>query len=166
MSGAPSPLHLSLINEHSNIIDLSPEDIAKWPKPNYVNPHERNGMIPIQFVWFSVATLVVASRLGLRLTGKLLGADDILLAVAWPVSLMFTITGYLVSERTLAKRHMWDIPPKRYEEMALLVWLGEFSYLISGCCCKISVLLSYRHLTAGTYNRYMVLPPCFLPIVG
>lgn len=37
--------------------------------------------------------------------------------------------------------------------MTLIVWLGEFSYLLCSCLCRISVLLFYRRLTDGLRSR-------------
>lgn len=66
---------------------------------------------------------------------------------------MFTITAILVSEDALAKRHFWDIPPDNFSELALLVWLGEFGYLFGSCMVRISILLFYRRLVAGTFSK-------------
>lgn len=37
--------------------------------------------------------------------------------------------------------------------MTLIVWLGEFSYLLCSCLCRISVLLFYRRLTDGLKSK-------------
>ena len=38
-------------------------------------------------------------------------------------------------------------------QLAEYSWLAEFSFLVTGCCTKISVLLFYRRLVGGTYSR-------------
>jgi len=57
-------------------------------------------------------------------------------------------------------RHIWDISPGKREPLALCLWLAEFAFLVCGGFTKVSVLLFYRRLVAGTYNklwRYLVL---------
>lgn len=48
---------------------------------------------------------------------------------------------------------MWDIPLTDYEGMAKVTWIAELAVLVCSGCCKISVLLFYRRLVGGTYNR-------------
>lgn len=62
-----------------NIINLTPADIAKWPTPNYIDPHRRQWMPEYASLLYGVATLMVVTRLWLR--GKKhaggFGLDDV-----------------------------------------------------------------------------------------
>lgn len=51
-------------------------------------------------------------------------------------------------------RHTYDIPTVDYENIALIMWISELAFLVCGGCTKISVLLFYRRLVKGTYNKY------------
>lgn len=66
---------------------------------------------------------------------------------------MFTIVAVMVAQDADADRHFWDIPVTKFENVALFVWLGEFSYLVCSCLVRISVLLVYRRLVLGTHSK-------------
>lgn len=63
----------------SNILDQTPEVIAKWPKANYVNPDELTWLPIYTCIWFGAATVMVAVRFWLRFRGHAgrLGLDDV-----------------------------------------------------------------------------------------
>lgn len=63
----------------SNILDQTPEVIAKWPKANYVNPEELTWLPIYTCIWFGAATVMVAVRFWLRFRGHAgrLGLDDV-----------------------------------------------------------------------------------------
>lgn len=62
-----------------NIINLTPEDVAKWPTPNYTDPHRRRWMPAYAGILYGVATVMGATRLWLRAKqrGGGLGIDDV-----------------------------------------------------------------------------------------
>lgn len=49
--------------------------------------------------------------------------------------------------------HTWDVPFAKFVPLAFLGWLAEVVYLFATCCIKCSILLFYRRLTKGTYNK-------------
>lgn len=63
----------------SNIAHLSPEDISKWPTPNYENPDRLTWMPAYSSIWFIAATLLFGMRCWLRVRGHAgrLGLDDV-----------------------------------------------------------------------------------------
>ncbi|KAK0290703.1 hypothetical protein LTR35_000135 [Friedmanniomyces endolithicus] len=65
---------------------------------------------------------------------------------------MFTIDCFVAAIDFHIGRHVWDIPLTDFENLALLSWLAEFSFLITGASIKISVLLIYRRLVKDTYD--------------
>ena len=138
-----------------NIVNLTPATIASWPTPNYRNPPTRNWMPIYASVWYGISTLLIALRLWLRVLKQAggLGLDDYLLAFAWVGSSMFTTCLILSTTAYDADRHAWDIPLQNFEKIALLAWLAQFSWLVTGAATKISVLCFYRRLVAGTYSR-------------
>lgn len=66
---------------------------------------------------------------------------------------MFTAVALLYNYWATGNRHIWDIRPDRRENLALSLWLAEFSFLVCGGLTKVSVLLFYRRLVDGTYSR-------------
>lgn len=62
-----------------NIISLTPEAIAQWPAPNYVNPPARSWMPIYAGILYAVATLMGALRIWLRVIKQAggLGLDDV-----------------------------------------------------------------------------------------
>lgn len=63
----------------SNILDQTPEVIAKWPKANYDNPDQLTWLPIYCCIWFAAATLMVAVRFWLRVRGHAgkFGLDDV-----------------------------------------------------------------------------------------
>ncbi|KAK0895909.1 hypothetical protein LTR91_021684 [Friedmanniomyces endolithicus] len=103
---------------------------------------------------YAAGTLMIALRLWLRLTKQAgaLGLDDSLIVCAWLAGTMFTVDCFVAAIDFHIGRHVWDIPLTDFENLALLSWLAEFSFLITGACIKISVLLFYRRLVKDTYD--------------
>lgn len=50
-------------------------------------------------------------------------------------------------------RHIWDVLPVHFVNIAFVGWLAQMLFLISTCSTKVSVLLFYRRLTQGTYSK-------------
>ncbi|RMY17210.1 hypothetical protein D0866_13532 [Hortaea werneckii] len=138
-----------------NIINLTPADIAAWPTPNYDNPDEETWATPYAVIWYAASTLLLGLRLWLRFTAKAgnVGLDDILMIFAWIGSTLYTIVFIIGAEKYHTGRDMWDIPLTDYEGMAKVTWIAELAVLVCSGCCKISVLLFYRRLVGGTYDR-------------
>ncbi|KAK0894169.1 hypothetical protein LTR02_012432 [Friedmanniomyces endolithicus] len=107
---------------------------------------------------YAAGTLMIALRLWLRLTKQAgaLGLDDALIVGAWLAGTMFTVDCFVAARDFHIGRHVWDIPLTDFENLALLSWLAEFSFLITGACIKISVLLFYRRLvhSPAEYEAY------------
>jgi hypothetical protein len=113
-----------------NIINLDPMQTARWPEPNFVDPSRRTWMPIYASILYAMASLTLATRLGLRATKQAggLGVDDVssialialaavtltisklLLAVAWVALSGFTGLCILGSEKYMISRHMWDVP--------------------------------------------------------
>jgi len=157
-----------------NIINLTPADVAGWPQPNYDNPTQRTWLPAYSCILFAAATSMVAMRFWLRIRGHAgrLGLDDVsirrdmawfccsmadlskaILFPGWVASVMFTAVTLLYNYWATGNRHIWDIQPSKRENLALCLWLAEFSFLICGGLTKVSVLLFYRRLVDGTYSR-------------
>lgn len=66
---------------------------------------------------------------------------------------MFAALVIIGAERYGLDRHIWDVPPSEFENVALVGWLAEIAFVVSTCCTKISALLFFRRLTQGSINR-------------
>lgn len=62
-----------------NIINLTPADIAAWPKPNYDDPHEESWATAYAVIWFAVSTIMAGMRFWVRFSRQAgpLGLDDV-----------------------------------------------------------------------------------------
>jgi len=71
---------------------ISPEEIARWPQPNYVDPQRQIWVAPFGITLLCIATLVIAVRLYARITRMAgsFGLDDGLIIFAW-VNMKFFI---------------------------------------------------------------------------
>ena len=65
----------------------------------------------------------------------------------------FTTLIILGTEKYGMNRHIWDVHSSTFEYTALIGWAAELAFITSTCCTKVSVLLFFRRLTEGTFNR-------------
>lgn len=75
---------------------------------------------------------------------------QVLLVLSWLCVSWFTVLAIIGAELYHTNRHVWDIPIAAFPDMAKVTWLAELSFLLTGCCVKVSVLLFYRRLTQNT----------------
>ncbi|KAK6441144.1 hypothetical protein LTR95_002641 [Oleoguttula sp. CCFEE 5521] len=138
-----------------NLPPLTPSIIASFPTPNYVDPVRRRWMPALAGTLQAFSTLFVLTRLWLRARKQAgsLGLDDALIGFAWLGSIALTTLTLLETQHWGADRHVWDVPPQLWPVAARGAWALEVIYLITTCCIKVSILLFYRRLTAGTYAR-------------
>ncbi|KAM0689949.1 hypothetical protein Q7P36_008716 [Cladosporium allicinum] len=141
----------------SNILDQTPEVIAKWPKANYNTPDQLTWLPIYSCIWFGAATIMVAMRFWLRVRGHAgrLGLDDCVLLPAWIAALMFTAVSVVFTERANGGRHVWDVKPELRSYAVLCMWLAQFSFLICSGCTKVSILFFYRRLVTGTAKKWV-----------
>jgi hypothetical protein len=70
--------------------------VVSWPPGSYLHPHTRHWFIPYATALQGLSTVVIAARLWMRFGKRTssLGADDILIVVAWGFA--SSAVGYLV----------------------------------------------------------------------
>ncbi|KAH9819374.1 hypothetical protein Tdes44962_MAKER05212 [Teratosphaeria destructans] len=138
-----------------NIISITPAEVAAWPKPNYIDPFDRTWLSAYAGFLYALSTAFLSLRFWLRITQHSgpWGLDDWILLLAWLCSTMYTVVTIYASATCHVGRHVWDIPIQLFEPLALVTWLAELASLLTGGLCKISVLLFYRRLVVGTYER-------------
>jgi hypothetical protein len=74
-----------------NLVNVSPEAVAKWPPANYNNPTTRDWMPIFVGIWFGFATIMTGVRLWLRAYKKQaggLGVDDVCFTLRDPLAIM------------------------------------------------------------------------------
>ncbi|WPG97432.1 Hypothetical protein R9X50_00020700 [Acrodontium crateriforme] len=138
-----------------NLEGIPPEVRASWPKPNYINPVTRRWLIPFVIVLQVLSTLVVGTRLYLRARKQAgsLGLDDAVLVPAWMGATVFTTIAVISTIHWGSDRHMWDVNPDHVVRLIMGAWIGEFTFTFSTACTKISVLMFYRRMVAGTFSK-------------
>jgi hypothetical protein len=157
----------------SNIQNIPLSVLLSWPQPNYDNPERRAWMPVYAGILQAVSTLTVITRLWLRAKGQAgpLGLDDVrtpnpfahvqpvltssqaLLFPAWLGSIAFTAFTILSTEKYGNGTHAWDVPPQSYSRLSMCAWAAQVTFLISTGCTKCSILLFYRRLQKGTFNK-------------
>lgn len=50
-------------------------------------------------------------------------------------------------------RHVWDLPPRLGVRSSLVGWLTELFFITGLCVTKVSILLFFRRLIDGSYQR-------------
>ncbi|KAJ8068770.1 hypothetical protein OCU04_002466 [Sclerotinia nivalis] len=90
----------------------SPEILASWPTPNYVDPVTRgNAVLVVNAVLFPVVLFIILIRLYTRLQiSKSFGLDDWLIIAAMLPSTTFAVLAVLAEEVFKFNRHIWDLP--------------------------------------------------------
>ncbi|SMQ50710.1 unnamed protein product [Zymoseptoria tritici ST99CH_3D7] len=133
-----------------------PEVIAAWPAPNHVNPERRAWMPAFSGTLQAVTTLLVVTRLILRAQRRAggLGIDDAMLFLGFLAGTMFTCVAILGAGQYGFDRHIYDIDFTKVTETALIAWLSQLTFLVSTSATKVSVLLAYRRVSAGSLSRY------------
>ena len=78
--------------------------------------------------------------------------EKALLTTAWLLGTGFIALASYASFDGTIDRHIWDVVPTKLVGDALNAWLGEALFVVAGCGVRVSVLLSYRRIAAGSYN--------------
>jgi len=138
-----------------NLQPIPESVLASWPTPNYDDPVRRTWMPAYAGILQALTTLLLGTRFWLRIRKQAgaLGLDDALLVPAYLAATMFTVLVLLGTERYSMDRHIWDVLPVHFVNIAFVGWLAQMVFLISTCSTKVSVLLFYRRLTQGTYSK-------------
>ncbi|RMY22166.1 hypothetical protein D0867_02883 [Hortaea werneckii] len=115
----------------------------------------RTWLLPYSVVFAAVSTVLVFIRWGLRLRkqGGGLGLDDAMLLPSWILFICFTFIASYASGQKLVSRHVWDIYPTNFVKLAFTSWLAQMTFAWGTGFVKISVLLFYRRIQSGTFNR-------------
>lgn len=120
-----------------------------WPTPNYIDPVERHWLPPCASVLYGIATITISIRIFVRLrhsaTGGF-GLDDFFLLAGWLAFTSLQVFVILGATVYTMGRHMWDIPPHGWEEVAWTNYGAVHSFLATQWAIKTSVLLFYRRL--------------------
>ncbi|OCK91609.1 uncharacterized protein K441DRAFT_688848 [Cenococcum geophilum 1.58] len=144
------------------MVTATPEEMANWPTPNYVNPETR---VNLALGWIlSTTTLMLiflAARLYSRATLKAaLGADDWVIAAAAVFAVPISIIGCATTAFGLGY-HIWDIKPGWAETYAKMAIAANALIPISLSLTKISLCLSYLRLFPSRSNKIF----CWIAII-
>ncbi|KAI8626804.1 hypothetical protein F5Y19DRAFT_487383 [Xylariaceae sp. FL1651] len=131
------------------------EAIARWPKPNYVDPETRAPIgIATGSTLFVFITFILAIRLysRKRLTGGF-GLDDTLICLAYVPTAAFAITGLATEDLIQWDRHIWDVEPKFFNSQLATTLSLAILFDLATSLTKLSMLALVRRLTAASNNR-------------
>lgn len=118
--------------------------------------HDRRTWMPIYAITIeATTTILLIIRLVSRFSrvGSRLGLDDACITISWAIASANIVLTVLATYRYGYDRHIWDVPPSLWEKGIEYAWLIIALFLWSTAFVKISVLLFYRRLVAGTYSK-------------
>ncbi|KAF1983648.1 hypothetical protein K402DRAFT_338074, partial [Aulographum hederae CBS 113979] len=127
--------------------------LPPWPTEGV---HPRRWMPAYAITVQVITTLLLGVRIisrTLRLKTKT-GLDDLFIVIAWPYCLQqLSLMTTLGTEKYGFDRDMWDVPYYVYSKGAFWSWMIEMMFLLTTGFTKLSVLLLYRRLVAGTCGK-------------
>ncbi|SMY24379.1 unnamed protein product [Zymoseptoria tritici ST99CH_1A5] len=82
------------------------------------------------------------------------GGLEAMLFLGFLAGTMFTCVAILGAGQYGFDRHIYDIDFTKVTETALIAWLSQLTFLVSTSATKVSVLLAYRRVSAGSLSRY------------
>ncbi|TID16456.1 hypothetical protein E6O75_ATG11574 [Venturia nashicola] len=121
--------------------------------------HERRTWMPAYALTIqALSTLLVGIRFLSRVnkTGGSFGLDDVFIAIAWAIA---TVNIGLVIKFSYSfglDRHIWDVPLSQWAKGAEYSFIMAGLFVWSSCLTKISILLFYRRLVAGTASKRFI----------
>ncbi|KIW06061.1 uncharacterized protein PV09_03234 [Verruconis gallopava] len=121
-----------------------------------VLPHERREWLPAySLVLGSITTILLVIRLLSRALwrGGGLGLDDFFITLGWAVAAANTGLSVHAATELGYDRHIWDIDPADAPNAIKYGFVISILYVWSTSLTKLSILLFYRRLVAGTYSK-------------
>ncbi|OAG43867.1 hypothetical protein AYO21_01719 [Fonsecaea monophora] len=136
----------------------SPEVIATWPKPNYVNPDTRGpGLVYMCIIFAAIGIITCTARVYSRLfITKAPGLDDLLVVIALGFLTALAVLVIIGNKKYYSGRHIWDIPPDSFVGGRANIWASLWCYVIGITLIKISVLLFYRRLSVKFSRAFLI----------
>ncbi|PVH93865.1 hypothetical protein DM02DRAFT_540645 [Periconia macrospinosa] len=138
----------------------SPEEIASWPAPNYVNPETRGSLVLGVNVTFStLVVLFITVRFYSRVfMVKALGVDDWVMLVAAIASIATSIMMCVsTAPRFLTGYHIWDLTPSFARNPSPGGQIGmasQLMFITTTMLMKMSVLLTYLRVFPSRTNKW------------
>ncbi|KAH7130603.1 hypothetical protein B0J11DRAFT_256598 [Dendryphion nanum] len=126
----------------------TPEERARWPAPNYVNPESR-GPIVIGITAATMALVIVfqcARFYGKGVLRQALGADDWTMLIATIFSIPVSVFAMVSCQYGLGL-HIWDQKPEEWSmTYAKIAFAADILFPIACSVTKISLCLTYLRL--------------------
>ncbi|KAK2734681.1 hypothetical protein FQN55_002544 [Onygenales sp. PD_40] len=131
-----------------------PEEIAKWPRPNYVNPESQGQLMPIIGIIFVVlSVVVVALRLWVRVHMKrAAGLDDWVMLATMPFIIASTVSTIMGTHYGWGI-HIWDNKLEWSQPSRLTSWLSQVFFIIIMTLVKLSIISSYLRISATETSK-------------
>lgn len=136
----------------------SPEVIASWPTPNYVNPENRGpALVYVCIIFSTVGVILCTARVYSRLfITRAPGVDDLLIVCGLLASIALSVMVIIGNKTYFSGRHIWDIPISKFSGHRLNVWIAMWCYITAATFVKISVLLFYRRLSVKFSKVFLI----------
>ncbi|KAI9703961.1 MAG: hypothetical protein M1820_005743 [Bogoriella megaspora] len=132
--------------------------VLSWPLPNYIDPVKRTWMTALAVPLQVASTIFLLIRLWSRVTRQTgrFGIDDVFIIASWMFAAVLSAIAIVAADKYSFDKHVWDAPFDQHVPAAMYGWIGDNTFLISTCLCKIAVLLFYRRMVVGTCSKKMI----------
>ncbi|KIW05906.1 uncharacterized protein PV09_03100 [Verruconis gallopava] len=133
-----------------------PEQLAKFPPPNYEHPQTRgNGVVIVNSVFLGIATVFITLRVYKRLFVRTwYGWDDVFILVGYFLMLALNILTYIGVHSYGFNRHIWDIPLTMASGSIRLSFVAKIIIILESFCIAMSLLIFYYRLVGGVGSHW------------
>ncbi|KAE9971827.1 hypothetical protein EG328_005358 [Venturia inaequalis] len=125
-----------------------PEVVAKWPKPNFIDPETRGPTLYIiNGTFFGLATLAISVRLYARIfVRRWVGLDDFLIVLAWFFTAGDISSVFWGFSRYMWDHHMWDGDPALLVPGSKTLFAAKMFWCSASAFIRLSILVFYYRL--------------------
>ncbi|TGZ76694.1 hypothetical protein EX30DRAFT_399101 [Ascodesmis nigricans] len=145
-----------------------PEEIAKWPSPNYDDPDfQGNSIFVVCIAMISLSVILVAMRIYVR--WRILhnmGLDDWLILISLLPAIGLT-TSTLTGIRYGWGYHIWDNKPEWTSPSLQMSWTSQLLFVIAAVVSKLSMCWSFQRLSdSPKFSHILLISKSFILIWG
>ncbi|KAF2164259.1 hypothetical protein M409DRAFT_25602 [Zasmidium cellare ATCC 36951] len=118
---------------------------------------DTDSSIAIAIVGMLISTTFFIIRIYTKaVLAKLFGVDDVLLIIAWILSMVVQISIVYYMAHEVIGAHIWDLSVADFQRLARITAVDSVVYLVVMALCKFSILLFYLRLSRERWFTYSI----------
>ncbi|KAK4498652.1 hypothetical protein PRZ48_009162 [Zasmidium cellare] len=118
---------------------------------------DTDSSIAIAIVGMLISTGFLVIRIYTKaVLAKLFGVDDVLLIIAWMLSMVVQISIVYYMAHAIIGAHIWDLSVAEFQRLARITAVDSVVYLVVMALCKFSILLFYLRLSREKWFTYSI----------